>query len=123
MSKRADRTELELRQRRTVAAGYPKAKWIEFILTCLNLGLRVSYYEAKTTRSKYVYVSEPDGGRPFKVRFSNHRPNKMKQAAEDSNFYVGISNGLVTTTDDAIDAVMAYFNIADNLEVIDLTDE
>lgn len=87
------------------AAGYPVSKWITFMRELLAKGLAVGVYEAKTTRSKYVFVIYPEGT-TFKVRFSNHRPNVNTQLAEDSDFYVGVSNGLTTTTHDALQAVM-----------------
>lgn len=95
---------LATRQAATVAKGYPPLKWIEFMTTLMRAGLAVGVYEAVTTRSKYVYVVFPDRS-VFKVRFSNHRPNKAVQGRDDSDFYVGVSNGMVTTTDDALRAV------------------
>lgn len=97
---------LEARNASYERRGYGRAKWIDFILTLRAQGLRVGVYEAATTFSKYVYVVFPDGG-VFKVRFSNHRPAKSKQVEDDSDFYVGVSNGLVTRTEDALAAIYA----------------
>ena len=97
---------LESRNASYERRGYGRAKWIDFILTLRAQGLRVGVYEAATTFSKYVYVIFPGGG-VFKVRFSNHRPAKSKQVEDDSDFYVGVSNGLVTRTEDALAAIYA----------------
>ena len=97
---------LESRNASYELRGYGRAKWIDFILTLRAQGLRVGVYEAATTFSKYVYVTFPDGG-VFKVRFSNHRPAKSKQVDDDSDFYVGVSNGQVTRTEDALAAIYA----------------
>lgn len=90
--------------------GWPVSKWILFCEQLLARGYHVVVYEAKTTRSKYVYVVR--GQRQFKVRFSNHRPSFDRQIQSDSDFYVGVSHGLVTTTDDALKAVEEFFATA-----------
>lgn len=87
--------------------GWPVSKWIIFCEQLLARGYQVVVYEAKTTRSKYVYVVKDR--RQFKVRFSNHKPRFDAQIGNDSDFYVGVSHGLVTTTDDALKAVEQYF--------------
>lgn len=100
---------LEERGRGLQAAGWPVSKWITFAIDCIALGLLVGVYEAKTTRSKYVYVFSPDKSQRFKVRFSNHAPTMTRQGSADSDFYVGVSNGLVTTTVDAMAEVRKRF--------------
>ena len=102
---------LRERARRLKAGGWPISKWILFCVDCINLGLVVGVYEAKTTRSKYVYVLDAARSQRFKVRFSNHRPNPGVQEKADSDFYVGVSNGTVTTTDDALAEVRWRFNL------------
>lgn len=103
------REQLYRRARNTQKAGYKTPKWIEFCIDCMDLGLTVRVYEAQSTRSKYVYLT--DGDRTFKVRFSNHPPNETKQITADSDFYVGVSNKLVTTTADALAATRAFFGL------------
>lgn len=100
---------LEERGRGLQAAGWPVSKWITFAIDCIALGLLVGIYEAKTTRSKYVYVFSPDKSQRFKVRFSNHAPAVSRQEQADSDFYVGVSNGKVTTTVDAMAEVRKRF--------------
>lgn len=106
------REELMVRNQRAASRGFPPLKWVEFCLACMDMGLEVKVYEAATTRSKYVYVSQGDN--VFKVRFSNHAPARGQQYIKDSDFYVGRSHGLVTTTADALKAVKKRFNIGAN---------
>lgn len=87
---------------------YGKSKWIVFSETLLNLGYDLTLYEAKETLSKYIYVSMDD--KAFKVRFSDHKPSRKQELDNDSDFYVGISNFGVQTTNNALTAVEEYFN-------------
>lgn len=98
-----------LRQRveQAAAKGYGKAKWIFFCEAQIAAGRSVSLYEARRTVSKYVTVS--DRGRYFKVRFSNHLPIKSREASEDCDFFVGVTNFKTTTTAQAIEAVSEFF--------------
>lgn len=98
---------LDSRKERLVAGGWPISKWITFCEEMLQAGYVVNVYESQTTRSKYVYVSREK--KTFKVRFSNHRPAREKQGEGDSDFYVGVSHGVVTTTADAKKAVETFF--------------
>ena len=86
---------------------YGKAKWIMFAEELLKKGFRVSLYEARRTFSKYLTV-EKDGEK-FKVRFSNHKPNKEREEHCDCDFFVGVSNYKVTTTEDAFNAVYPFY--------------
>lgn len=106
-----DHAYLDGRENALRHGGWPISKWILFCRECLNMGLHIGLYEAATTRSKYVYVLDAARSQRFKVRFSNHRPNVRAQEQEDSDFYVGVSNGKVTTTDDALIEVRQRFNI------------
>lgn len=85
---------------RMAAKGFEVQKWVEFCQYFYTLGLDVRVHESKSTFSKYVYIRK--GRKVFKVRFSNHKPNKLKQRHSDCDFYVGISHGVTTTTKDAI---------------------
>ena len=80
--------------------GYSIPKWIFFCETLIDKGWDCNLYDAKATVSKYVYISK--GKLNFKIRFSNHMPNKNKQQESDSDFYVGISHNGVITTEDLI---------------------
>jgi len=109
MKRKVDSHFIKLRTDKAVFSGYQKPKYIEFCEDALSLGLEVYIYEARKTRSKYVYLSRIN--KRFKVRFSNHKPSRLKQAECDSDFYVGVSHEGVTTTSDAIEAVRDYFKI------------
>lgn len=97
------------RVQRTVAAGYSKQKWVEFCEAMMARGYGMSIYEARRTVSKYITVKGPKGTAPFKVRFSNHKPIKHRELAEDCDFFVGWTHTGVRTTAQAIDAVDAHF--------------
>ncbi len=108
-NRKVDQDFLNDRKQRLIKAGYPTSKWIALCESLMGLGLEVSLYEAKRTVSKYLIVE--GNGKTFKIRFSNHRPTLAKQSQGDSDFYVGVSNGQVTTTEDALEAVKKYFGI------------
>lgn len=92
--------------------GWGKAKWIEFCEKMMADGYYLKLYEARKTVSKYITVINPeDSGHKFKVRFSNHRPIKHREVSGDCDFFVGVTNLGVTTTDDAIKATLDYFSI------------
>ncbi len=98
---------LEARYERSRIKGYSKQKWIVFCEAMLAMGFHVTLYEARRTFSKYITVSS--SGRFYKVRFSNHRPIRAREEANDCDFFVGVCNHTTTTTDDAIAAVKEYF--------------
>lgn len=95
------------RAARSASLGYSKPKWVEFCEVALRRGLDVYLYEARHTASKYVTLRK--GGKAYKVRFSNHKPIQAREAGGDCDFFVGVTNLAVTTTGDALRAVMAYF--------------
>lgn len=103
-------TKEYLYQRRMRAAGYMRSgstvpNWNRFCMRALDMGLQVQLYEAASTVTKYVTVS--DGARHFKVRFGDHAP-----VHNDCDFYVGCGlNGLsVTAVEDAIEALKKFAN-------------
>lgn len=100
---------LEGRTQRALMGGYSKQKWISFCEAVMALGLTVHLYEARATASKYVTVS--DKGRAFKVRFSNHRPIKAREAAGDCDFFVGVCNSVTTNTGQALSATRQFFGL------------
>ena len=71
----------------------------------------MTVYEAKTTWSKYVTVSHDflRDGAEYKVRFSDHMPNKMKETMKDCDFFVGKTHFGWTNTDSAIKACCDFF--------------
>lgn len=103
-------TYLTVRAARSAALGYSKPRWIEFCEVALRRGFAVSLYEARRTFSKYVTLRKD--GKAFKVRFSNHKPIKSREVGKDCDFFVGVTNLSVTTTDDALRAVAAHFGEA-----------
>lgn len=103
---------LEAKKKKLSAGGWPVSKWIQFCEAMLNDGYHLTVMEAWTTKSKYIYVTNSNRApnrRLYKVRFSNHKPNPRTQEAMDSDFYVGVSHGQVTRTEDAIVAVRNFF--------------
>lgn len=87
--------------------GYDKAKWVIFCETLLDAGYHLSLYEARETLSKYITVS--DGNSSYKVRFSNHRPNKTRELRGDCDFFVGVTHTGYRNTGDALEAVSKHF--------------
>jgi len=80
-----------------IEKNYPVPKWIFFSQALIEAGWRVELIRSKSTFSKYIYIHK--GDKNFKIRFSNHKPNKGQQETNDCDFYVGISNGQVITTE------------------------
>jgi hypothetical protein len=91
-------------------AGYPKSKWIGFCELMLTYDLTVELYEARQTVSKYVTLTNGNGRR-YKVRFSNHRPIHARELGGDCDFFVGVTNLRVTTTEHAVAAALAHFGL------------
>jgi hypothetical protein len=104
------KSQLDARAEYSVSKGYSVQKWIQFCRSMMDEGFRVNVYEAQTTFSKYIVITDPKGHRKFKVRFSNHRPNKRAESEEDSDFYVGVANNKTTTTEQAITATLSHMN-------------
>jgi hypothetical protein len=73
----------------------------------MSAGFTLTLYEARHTLSKYVTVS--DGQSEYKVRFSNHRPNKGRELNGDCDFFVGVTHTGWRTTDHALEAVAEHF--------------
>lgn len=101
-----------LKHRAAVALekGYTKARWIMFCEILIEKGFECSLYEARRTVSKYITVRVPGvHNKSYKVRFSNHKPIKHREAAGDCDFFVGITNLGITNSAQAINAVLDYF--------------
>lgn len=107
-----DQAYLDSRTAALASSGFRKSKWIEFCEAMLNRGLRVNLYEARRTVSKYVTV-RASGKKAFKVRFSNHKPIRAKEAGNDCDFFVGRTHFATTTTSQAIAATLSHFGIAE----------
>jgi len=73
-------------------------KYLRFNLRMLREGWRVRLYVPKSSNiSKYVFVYK--GERIYKIRFSNHKPIIKRELDNDCDFYAGISNLKVMTTE------------------------
>jgi hypothetical protein len=105
---------LDHREGKHNACGFKRAKWIHFCHVMLDEGFYLTLYEARETFSKYITVW--DRSRSFKVRFSDHRPNKGREIAKDCDFFVGRTHLHVTNTDQAIEATLRYFRGEPNAE-------
>lgn len=87
-------------------ANYPIPKWLKFCSAMLGEKFRVELYPSHSTVSKYIYVTNPRNGKQVKVRFSDHKPNWKKEVVGDADFYAGVSNCGVTTTERIIPEVI-----------------
>lgn len=98
---------------RLKATSYPqKRKWMEFAECLLKQGYTLKLKEAVSTVSRYILVFKPGVKQYFKVRFSNHKPNKhreMGRVFNDCDFFVGVTHKGYTTTTDALLAVDNFF--------------
>ena len=86
---------------------FPVAKWIRFCKEFVDLGFSVSLYKSKISVSKYIYIKK--FGRTKKVRFSNHKPNYWKEKNGDCDYFVGISNSQIITTEVVAKKIKKYF--------------
>ena len=87
--------------------GFVKPKWIQFCESLIETeGLVMRLYEARHTNSKYITLTLNNSS--FKVRFSDHKPIKYREEAGDCDFFVGVTNLGVSTTDQALIAVQEW---------------
>ncbi len=113
---------LSSRAEMAMAKGYSKQKWIIFCEVLLAEGFVLRLYEARKTFSKYITVKRGKRGPDYKVRFSNHRPIKAREARKDCDFFVGVSNFGTTTTEQALVAVREFFAKQPVLSVVVVSD-
>ena len=92
-------------------SGFSTQKWILFCEEILKRNYECYLYEARYTVSKYITVCDANTGKKYKVRFSNHKPNKDKEIQGDCDFFVGVSNLTVTTWQEALQATLKYFKV------------
>jgi hypothetical protein len=92
-----------------IKSGYEVPKWIQFSENMIRLGCVVELIRSKSTVSKYLYISR--GNKNFKVRFSNHKPNKYMEREEDCDYYVGVRNKGCMTTEQVIEDLKTKFGI------------
>lgn len=113
MSK-AQATEITREDIQTMASiaasrGHGLSKWVLYCSAMLRAGLTVKVYQAETTVSKYIYVSNRTT--TIKVRFSNHNPNPSRTRDVD------IIIGGKTTTEDAKRITLERFGKWENNKV------
>lgn len=96
-------------RKRIGRGAYGVSRWIQFCFFMLDRCYVVSLYEARSTRSKYVTVHGINDTF-YKVRFSNHKPNRTRELKKDCDFFVGVTHTGVRTWEDAIDACLEYFD-------------
>lgn len=84
--------------------GFPIPKWIMFSQILIAHGWTVELIRSKTTFSKYLHVSI--GEMAYKIRFSNHKANKAAENKMDCDFYVGVGNNGVITTEELIQIML-----------------
>lgn len=78
---------------------YPTPKYLIFAKTMYHNGWKVKIYVANKV-SKYIFIIK--GDEIFKIRFSNHKPLYGREMENDCDYYVGISNRQVSTTEEII---------------------
>lgn len=83
-------------------------KWVAFSRTMLFYGYDVFLYEPKHTNSKYIRVVDHNDT-VFKVRFSDHKPNKYKEESKDCDLFVGVSHLNTVRTEKAIQITLDFF--------------
>lgn len=106
-AKQIDGFFLAVRADRAREFGYPVPKWVTFCKALVE-DFDVYLYESKSTRSKYITVVRDD--HCYRVRFSDHKPNRFKERMNDCDFVVGASNFLKSRgTDEAYQAVRSFF--------------
>jgi len=77
---------------------YEAPKYLRFILRMLREGWRAKLYIPRESKiSKYVFVYKED--KIYKIRFSNHKPTIHRELDNDCDFYAGISNLKIMTTE------------------------
>lgn len=97
---------------------YTVPKWLFFLQTTMEWNQHGVYcwvYKAKTTVSKYLYISNGEPMKTFKMRFSNHRAPKHREESNDCDFYVGLSSGPTIRTDQLITHLRGIYGINDNI--------
>jgi hypothetical protein len=89
---------------RYLNAGYNIPKWIIFSEVMLVNGYKVYLWESKSTVSKYVFITKENN--TLKIRFSNHKPNKLRELNNDCDIYVGVGHLGVCTTEQVIEFIL-----------------
>lgn len=102
--------DIRRRKARSMGMGYPvPAQWVLFCEEMLKIGYAVSVKETLNTYSKYITVHGA-GDTNFKVRFSDHKPNRRREINGDCDYFVGRTHTGARTTAMAVLAVKDFFN-------------
>lgn len=106
-----NKINIEKRIEKYKKSPFPVAKYLLFCKGLVKLGLEVRLYEARKTNSKYVYAIKDE--KVFKVRFSDHKPNRLKEISNspDCDFFVGRTHTGVRHTGHAMKAVKEFFEL------------
>ena len=91
---------LQMKKVLYIKKGYNLPKWVLFSEELIKDEWKVELCDSKSTVSKYLYISK--NGQKFKIRFSNHKPNKQKESQKDCDYYVGVGNKGVITTEQVL---------------------
>lgn len=83
---------------------FPIPKWIVFAETLLRKGWKVKLYRAIHTYSKYLTITKRD--KKYKIRFSDHKPSRIKEEEKDCDFFVGRSHNQVCTTEQVLEKIL-----------------
>jgi hypothetical protein len=97
-----------------IKENYPKEysipKYLQLCERAINMGFEVWLYKPVSGGvSKYVTVKYKN--KRYKIRFSNHKPIKSLEVKGTCDFFVGVTNLGVSTTEDAWRAMMIYFGL------------
>jgi hypothetical protein len=67
----------------------------------LEKGWQIALHRAQTTRSKYLYIKKDKLN--YKIRFSDHKASFNQETKKDCDYYVGVGNYGVITTEQLIE--------------------
>jgi hypothetical protein len=90
-------------------SGYEVPRWLLAKDFFTELNFQVKVIKARTTKSKYLYISNTF--KQIKIRYSDHQPNPNQEASGDSDFYVGKSNSNITSTEYVLPQVLTALGI------------
>lgn len=111
IKKRLSKQKVSLEDIVWAIAEYPPVfstpKYLVFAKKALESKFRIGMYFAEITRSKYIYVRWHEF--TYKIRFSDHAPNRIKEESGDCDFFVGVTNFNVTTSEDAWKNMIFFF--------------
>lgn len=106
---RVRKADIEELEKRYEGSSYPFPKYLLFLRYVFDLHrFGLTLYDAHTTNSKYVTVRQGDK-KPYKIRWSDHKPRPDRELAGNCDFFVGHTNTRITTTRQAYYAMLEHF--------------